>query len=418
MSATGTKVSHSALSVDVADVVVASGYFWKKGSAIRSWRLRQYKIRPDGVLTYYTVNGDAVKGTFNIVKIKISAGPIENIWELESEAVPQDSAVAFDIYSYNDIRTLEVVFYTPEDGRALLLGLRKTTALSNVKAFLEEYESLHFGTTSSNNPKGALSGRDEDNQNAPDAIQSIDSMNQPAGSVIMHQNSRSLSIVHAAEYLTVMEGSLLKLGHIRKGWKKRYFRLRESKNPNRISKRIPGLLEFWSLFSGGMIGTFFLGALHVKLDFTKYRGSVVISMVDKGSYINVPASVMRRVTDLDVIISADGIKVCTPATRSSPAGSTGVASSQSAEASKESADNMATMTSRSPEPSKGNGSASSTGSPGAPTTPASAGTTSFSHLEPHVVEFLELIGKLSLESNVEVSISICVFFLCDVVFTS
>lgn len=111
---------------------VGNGVFWKKGSAFRTWKKRSYKIRTNGVLTYYDLKTESSKGTFKISKVKLSIGPIENVWDLEANGVSCD-AIAVNIYSSDEMRTMELVFLSKVDVKTFCDTLLKASTEHNVK---------------------------------------------------------------------------------------------------------------------------------------------------------------------------------------------------------------------------------------------------------------------------------------------
>lgn len=255
--------------------VVGGGVFWKKGSAYRNWKRRGYKILSNGILTYYDVKTDGEKGTFNISKIKVIPGPIESIQELESNGVTADTGVAVNIHSYDEMRTLEVVCFSRRDVKKLCDLLILASTVNNVKQFQQEY--------------GFISS-EADN---------LGDMAAPA----------------LPEYCTVLEGVFLKAGHVRKGWKKRKFRIRKCTNYVGEDSK-PGLLECGhslAVSTGNVVSTVVLGKIHVSLDDTLCKGSTAIVVTSAESSLSLSVAldtttIHRRLKDVSVILYTDGLK--------------------------------------------------------------------------------------------------------------
>ena len=118
------------LTASASDLCVGEGTFWKKGSAFRSWKRRAFKIRKNGSLSYYDMKTQGLKGSFNISKVKVSFGAVENVWELESD-VPAD-AISIDLFSYEEVRNMELVFCTKREVRIFCRALANVSSLHNI----------------------------------------------------------------------------------------------------------------------------------------------------------------------------------------------------------------------------------------------------------------------------------------------
>jgi hypothetical protein len=255
--------------------VIGGGVFWKKGSAYRNWKRRGYKILSNGMLTYYDVKTNGEKGTFNISKIKIIPGPVENLQDLQAGEVSSSTVgVPINIHSYDEMRTLEVIFFTSREVKIFCDLLIQASVIHNVKEFQDEH-----------------------------------------GFQLSHgDNLGDMSAPSAPEYCTVLEGVFLKLGHVRKGWKKRKFRIRKCTNYVGDDSK-PGLLDCGSNMNaagGNVISTVILGKIHVFLDENICKGSttVVVTSVDSSLSVSVSAdtTIHRRLKDISVILYTDGLK--------------------------------------------------------------------------------------------------------------
>lgn len=275
---------------------VGQGYFWKKGSAFRSWKYRHYKIRDTAILTYYDAKTESSKGNFNIKEIKISFGAMENVWELETEDGMTADAIAIDIFSYSDIRNLELVLLTRSDVRMLCRSLAKVCSQHNVMAFLEEFDNK-FGPEDSQVEK-------IEEQISLNLSQSDNLITNPALSPV---------------YVDVLTGVFLMHSYSRDIWKKRTFRIR--KCTSHVSM-YPGVLES----SGGSVDTeISLRNIEVRIDTTGSQGSVVMIVQDLSKPAAAPAELLsvpriiegksgdnvRRVFEASIILYTNGMKLPT-----------------------------------------------------------------------------------------------------------
>lgn len=225
----------------------------------------------NGILTYYDLKTDGEKGTFTVSKIKITKGPIENIEELISSGVSPESAVAINVHSYDEMRTLEVVFFTTKDVKIFCDLLNQVSRTNNVNAFQEEFNFK-----------------------------------------LVEGEASDKSVPKQPEYCNVLEGVFLKLGHVRKGWKRRHFRIKKCTNYAGSNAK-PGLLECASSFSGGnVVSSVVLGNIHVSLDDDLCKGCTAIVVTSPDSTLNLSlalnSTIQRRLKDVSVILFTDGLR--------------------------------------------------------------------------------------------------------------
>lgn len=242
-------------------------------TAYRNWKRRGYKIMSNGILTYYDLKTEGEKGTFNISKIKIINGPIENIWEIDSDGVPAETAVAVNVHSYDEMRTLEVVFFTRKDVKIFCGLLLQASVTHNIKEFQEEFDFK-----------------------------------------LADGEATDMSAPTLPEYCTVLEGVFLKLGHVRKGWKRRKFRIRKCTNYVGSNAK-PGLLECGANLgstSGSVVSSVILGNIVVRLDEDLCKGSTAVVVTSPESSLNVSVAldttIQRRLKDVSVILFTDGLR--------------------------------------------------------------------------------------------------------------
>lgn len=275
---------------------VGQGYFWKKGSAFRSWKHRHYKIRENAILTYYDVKTDSSRGNFNIREIKISFGAMENVWELETEDGMTADAIAIDIFSYSDIRNLELVLLSRNDVRVLCRSLAKVCSQHNIMTFLDEFDNK-FGPE----------------EPAVDKIEDLASLN------LSQSDNLITNPASSPVYVDVLTGVFLMHSYSRDTWKKRTFRIR--KCTSHVSL-YPGVLES----SGGSVDTeISLRNIEVRIDMTISQGSVVMIVQDLSKPAGAPAELLsvpriiegksgdnvRRVFEASIILYTNGMKLPT-----------------------------------------------------------------------------------------------------------
>lgn len=242
-------------------------------AAYRNWKRRGYKVLSNGVLTYYDLKTQEEKGTFNISKLKIIQGPVENIQDLSANGASSDIAVAVNVHSYDEMRTLEVVFFTKKDVKIFCDLLLQASTTHNIKEFQQEF-SLKLA----------------DGEMA------------------------DMSAPTAPEYCTVLEGVFMKLGHVRKGWRRRKFRIKKCTNYTGDNAK-PGILECASSLSGVtgvIVSSVLLGHIHVQLDEELCKGTIAIVVTCPESSINVAVAldttIQRRLKDISIILYTDGLK--------------------------------------------------------------------------------------------------------------
>lgn len=122
--------------------VVGEGHFWKKGQSLpRTWRRRDYKLREDAVLFYF--DGDKLKGSVDVTDITLSPGQDKNLGRSGAAPVGGDSAIAAELFSAVEDKTVELVF----DGKAsadkfCLLLMKVTTSTTAVEKFVRDFHWL------------------------------------------------------------------------------------------------------------------------------------------------------------------------------------------------------------------------------------------------------------------------------------
>lgn len=110
-------------------VSLGEGLFRKQGSTVKNWKIRKYALFSSFELTYSDTISNATKGTMNVSNVSIREGTRENT-KLSSS--PHKDAYAMDILSYEDSRTLEVVFDSMEEAKKFLRVLCKCSKKHNI----------------------------------------------------------------------------------------------------------------------------------------------------------------------------------------------------------------------------------------------------------------------------------------------
>ena len=125
-----------------AMAIVGEGYFWKKGQSLpRTWRRRDYKLREDAVLFYF--DGDKLKGSVDVTDITLAPGQDKNLGRSGVTTVGCEGAIAAEMFSVFEDKTVELVF----DGKAsadkfCLLLMKVTTSTTVVEKFVRDFHWL------------------------------------------------------------------------------------------------------------------------------------------------------------------------------------------------------------------------------------------------------------------------------------
>ena len=110
--------------------VIGAGTFRKKGSRIRSWKLRTYEIHSDGQIVYSDPQTEEVKGTFDITTCELSTGPVENV---EKSGLDRANAIPIIVTSSVEKRGMEVVFDSLGDAKQFCMWIAKASKANNIK---------------------------------------------------------------------------------------------------------------------------------------------------------------------------------------------------------------------------------------------------------------------------------------------
>jgi len=110
------------------EVPVGEGLFRKQGSNVKSWKVRKYSLLSSYTLQYSDPLSNVIKGNMNISNVTVREGARENG---KNGGAPKE-AIAMDICSFDDSRTLEVVFDAIEEAKQFLLVLHKCTRKHNI----------------------------------------------------------------------------------------------------------------------------------------------------------------------------------------------------------------------------------------------------------------------------------------------
>ena len=132
----------------VAIRVLGEGVFRKQGSNVRSWKVRKFVITSDHILWYYDSSG-TLKGSMCIKNIRVGDGTPESIMACGIPGPQQVRAMAVNIKSLTDNRTLEVVLETESDCRHFMVYLNRAAINSNVSSFAAKagWDAQPFETT-------------------------------------------------------------------------------------------------------------------------------------------------------------------------------------------------------------------------------------------------------------------------------
>ena len=110
------------------EVPLGEGLFRRQGSNFKNWKVRRYSLLPSFRLMYSDALSGASKGSMNISNVTVCEGLRENI---KSSGAPK-VAVSMDVCSFDDSRTLNVVFDSVAEAKQFLLLLYRCSRKHNV----------------------------------------------------------------------------------------------------------------------------------------------------------------------------------------------------------------------------------------------------------------------------------------------
>jgi hypothetical protein len=124
--------------------VIGGGEFRKKGSRIKSWKIRAYYIKDDGMLLYFDPVSKEPKGVFDIYNCTLSLGNVENLSKSGCKNFSVEAGHAFNLCNPSDPKVLELVFDTTKEAKKFCLLLSSGASTEAVPNLLVGDGNLDF----------------------------------------------------------------------------------------------------------------------------------------------------------------------------------------------------------------------------------------------------------------------------------
>jgi hypothetical protein len=112
--------------------IIGGGEFRKKGSQVKSWKIRSYYIKEDGVLMYFDPVTKEPKGVIDITEVAITEGPQENLHTSGCSDFSLESGVSLILTIFSESRKMEIVFDTLNDAQRFCLLVGYVATASNL----------------------------------------------------------------------------------------------------------------------------------------------------------------------------------------------------------------------------------------------------------------------------------------------
>jgi hypothetical protein len=112
--------------------IIGGGEFRKKGSQVKSWKIRSYYIKEDGVLMYFDPVTKEPKGVIDITEVAITEGPLENLHTSGCSDFSLESGVSLILTIFSESRKMEIVFDTLKEAQRFCLLVGYVATASNL----------------------------------------------------------------------------------------------------------------------------------------------------------------------------------------------------------------------------------------------------------------------------------------------
>ena len=112
--------------------IIGGGEFRKKGSQVKSWKIRSYYIKEDGVLMYFDPMTKEPKGVIDITEVALTEGPIENLHASGCLDFALENGISLMLTIFNESRKMEIVFDSLKEAKRFCLLLSYVATASNL----------------------------------------------------------------------------------------------------------------------------------------------------------------------------------------------------------------------------------------------------------------------------------------------
>lgn len=112
--------------------IIGGGEFRKKGSNVKSWKIRSYYVKEDATLMYFDPITKEPKGVINVSEVAIIEGPKENLQASGCSDFSIEIGVSLILTILSESRKMEVVFDTLKEAQKFCLLLGYVATASNL----------------------------------------------------------------------------------------------------------------------------------------------------------------------------------------------------------------------------------------------------------------------------------------------
>jgi hypothetical protein len=123
--------------------ILGGGEFRKKGSQVKSWKIRSYYIKEDGMLLYFDPITKEPKGVIDVKEIAVIEGPAENLHASGCSDFSLETGISLTLTIFSESRKMEIVFDTLKEAQRFCLLLSYVATASNIMVSLSHSPLAH-----------------------------------------------------------------------------------------------------------------------------------------------------------------------------------------------------------------------------------------------------------------------------------